>query len=45
MYERAGDGRTETQELLQRLEEVFETVSFAVIEAVDDRLREVVISE
>lgn len=45
MDEGAGNGRTETQKLLERLKEVFEAVSFAVVEAVDDRFRKAVISE
>jgi hypothetical protein len=43
MYERAGDGRAEAQKLLQRLKEIFEAVSFAMVEAIDNCLRKAVI--
>ncbi|KAH0358127.1 hypothetical protein KCU83_g429, partial [Aureobasidium melanogenum] len=45
MDERAGDGRAEAQQLLQRLEEIFEAVSFAMVEAIDNCLRKAVIFE
>lgn len=43
MNERAGDGRTKAQKLLQRLKEIFEAVSFAMVEAIDNCLRKAVI--